>query len=610
MSWSDAHALLRTRVEGAADLIRAAAQVALPALPFHPPALRTIAATGIGSSGAHAALLAHCLIEHGVPARTVPLGAFVTPPQQRRAEALVVFSQGLSPNARLALTHLHAWAGVVVVTAAARDDPAMPRPERAAMAAVHDAGGVVVPLPGGIEHGTLVRVAGPLAGYALAFRLAAAIVRAAGRRAIHLDLEPALIAERMAATRAVAAVLRDPDPLAGRVAFLASGGYGALAGNLALKIEEGLFAPRPPVWDLLDFAHGPYQEIASQRITLLMLARRGAPLEDELLERLRTMLQPDRHRLVVLPATLPGAQALFEHEALLNELVLDAIARREVDQSYRPERAADQPLYGVAAPAPPPHEHPEPLTPRAAGLTSPELAGLVAGGRRTAVLPLGATEQHGPHLPLATDSLIAAALAERFCGRVAEAVAFPVLPFGCSAEHGAFAGTLSLAPETLQRLLVDMLQSLVPHGFDTAFIFSAHGGNFAALARAVPALAAAAPSLRIIACTDLDAVTAAWQRAAATAGIAADAAGHHAGELETSIALALCPEAVRRDRIEAGLRGVGADAQAIFYPDLRRHAANGVVGDPRSAAATRAAVYLEAWVDLLVAHYRRERARP
>src|SRR6185369_4026118 len=110
------------------------------------------------------------------------------------------------------------------------------------------------------------------------------------------------------------------------------------------------------------------------------------------------------------------------------------------------DRAEDQPLYAVAEPAA-----------KAAGtvsptrrvdalgrLTWPAIEAAIAAGRRAAVLPLGATEQHGPHLPCAADTMIADALAERFCARVDEAVQLPALPFGCSSEHRAFPGSVSL----------------------------------------------------------------------------------------------------------------------------------------------------------------------
>jgi creatinine amidohydrolase len=608
MSWRDAHRLLRERADRAADLVRAAAALALPPLPFAPRAVRAFVTTGLGSSAAHAKLLAHLLaVELGLPARWHPVGAFVAPPGDVERDVLIVFSTGLSPNARLALSSASAWRSIILVSGVAPDDAAAGAEKRAALAAVQGAGGVCIRAPGGVEVGALLRVATPLAGYAIAYRLAAAIGEAADVPVERLRLDVDRICARMAAVaQSDAASLAAADPFAGRVAFLASGGYGELAGNLALKVQEGLLAPRPPLWDLIGFAHGPFQEVWEQRLTFLLLKRQGATLEDELVSRLHHMLDANRHRLLTLRSELPGPLALFEHEALLNQLVLGAIAARRIDQARWPGRTRDQPLYAVDTPGLPARRHGTPALVRRSldGLTWPQLETLLAAGCRTAVLPLGATEQHGPHLPFATDAWIADALAERFCRRVPEAIRLPALPIGCSSEHADFPGTLSLHPDTLAAVLRDTLASLARHGFETVFIFSAHGGNFAALRAALPALEAAARPARLIAFTDLERLAEHWHQASLAAGITARAAGHHAGELETSILLGLRPEAVRRDALAPGLVDAGADPQAVFYPSLRTHSASGVVGDPRPASAARAERYLAAWVDVLVDRYR------
>ena len=95
-----------------------------------------------------------------------------------------------------------------------------------------------------------------------------------------------------------------------------------------------------------------------------------------------------------------------------------------------------------------------------AELTWPQVARALAEGATTVILPLGATEQHGPHLPLGTDTLRAEALAARLAERLPALVA-PVLPVGCSDEHGGFAGLLSLEAETLAAVIVDCARRMV-----------------------------------------------------------------------------------------------------------------------------------------------------
>ncbi|MGH7804454.1 MAG: creatininase family protein, partial [Candidatus Binatia bacterium] len=238
-------------------------------------------------------------------------------------------------------------------------------------------------------------------------------------------------------------------------------------------------------------------------------------------------------------------------------------------------------------------------------LAWPEVESAIAAGKTTLVVPLGATEQHGPHLPLDTDARIARELAARFCRHVPEAIAAPVVALGCSREHSAFPGTLSLETETLERLLRDLLAPLRGHGFRRAFVFSAHGGNVQALREMAPRLRSAVAPLEVTVFADLGELMPRLQAASARFGVSAEASGHHAGEFETSILLALEPDAVREARLAAGFTEPTDDPQSLFYPSLREHAPNGVVGDPRGADAARGETYLEAWVDELVAAYGR-----
>ena len=617
MTWHAAYSLLRERADCSAQLIREAAALTI-AVPFDPRSARSFVTTGVGSSGAAAKLLAHLLgAELGLAARFAHAGAFVTRPNACEGDVLIVFSTGLSPNARLALCDPQAWRSVIVVSAVAAGEPGVNADKLAALDAVRDAGGLAIQLPGGTEYGALLRVAAPIASYVVAWQLAAAIGHAAGRPAARFDTERVCARMQAAAAAGRSAAARG-DAFGGRIALLASGGYGELADNLALKIQEGLFLPAPPVWDLIGFAHGPFQEVCEQPLTLFMLQRHAAPLEDDLLARLRSMLDARCHRLLLLPAELPGPLALFEHEALLNELVLHAIEARQIDQGDWPGRERDRPLYEISQPAARAASRSSRSPDDAAtasdrvldAQTWPALGELIESGCRTAVLPLGATEQHGSHLPLSTDSVIAAALGERFCRRVGEAVCLPVLPIGCSSEHADFPGTVSLQPDTLRAVLRDVVASLARHGFETTVIISAHGGNYATLEGALPALRAAAHPMRVCAFTDLERIAAVWHAASAAAGIDAQSAGHHAGEFETSMLLALRPDLVRRGELAAGLLDVGADPQAIFYPNLRRHSPGGVVGDPRRAAAAHGERYLAAWVDALVDWYQREKNAP
>jgi creatinine amidohydrolase len=102
-------------------------------------------------------------------------------------------------------------------------------------------------------------------------------------------------------------------------------------------------------------------------------------------------------------------------------------------------------------------------------------------GRSTGIiLPIGSTEQHGPSGLIGTDALCAELIA-RAVGEGAEAVVAPTLNFGMAQHHMAFAGTMTLRPETMLAVLVDLLTSIAHHGFERCFVINGHGGNMATI---------------------------------------------------------------------------------------------------------------------------------
>ncbi len=229
-----------------------------------------------------------------------------------------------------------------------------------------------------------------------------------------------------------------------------------------------------------------------------------------------------------------------------------------------------------------------------AALSSPTVAQAVAVGITTVILPLGATEQHGPHLPLGTDTHRAEALARRLAERLPVLVA-PVIPVGCSDEHGGFAGLLSLEAETLAAVIVDCARRMVEWGIRRLAVLSAHGGNGRALALAEERLRRELPELALW-IPDASAVFAESVRAvAAREGIPFETVGLHAGEWETSELLRLCPEQVRMERAAPGYTGdMDAGLARLIAAGTRALAPTGVVGDPRPANADRGERYLAA----------------
>lgn len=236
-----------------------------------------------------------------------------------------------------------------------------------------------------------------------------------------------------------------------------------------------------------------------------------------------------------------------------------------------------------------------------ADYTWPEVEELIAKGVTTLLLMLGATEQHGPHLPLATDTLIAEALAQAVAARLGHTLIAPIVPLGASDEHLAFAGTLSLSKQTLAALIADVARSATTHGFTRLLVFSSHGGNYDAVGAGVAQARAAAQTLAVLAVTELDAALR-MSEATKLAEVPLAVAGLHAGEYETSQILHLRPDLARMERAEAGYSGdMHAVVPRLMQAGLRPVTPNGVLGDPTPALAERGARYIELQAQALAA---------
>jgi mycofactocin precursor peptide peptidase len=200
--------------------------------------------------------------------------------------------------------------------------------------------------------------------------------------------------------------------------------------------------------------------------------------------------------------------------------------------------------------------------------------------RQLLVVPVGSLEQHGPHLPLDTDTRIAVAVARRACQRRAGVALAPALPVGASGEHAAFPGTLSIGAEALTACLIELGRHASLH-WPALLLVNGHGGN-------VTAVEAAVGRLRYEGRACL-----AWH-AALPEGDA------HAGRSETSVMLALAPGAVRLDAAERGdVRPLGELLPLLRERGVRAVSANGVLGDPAGASAAEGQHLLARLVDSL-----------
>lgn len=181
------------------------------------------------------------------------------------------------------------------------------------------------------------------------------------------------------------------------------------------------------------------------------------------------------------------------------------------------------------------------------------------------VLPLGSTEQHGPHLPFDTDTAVAAELARRLCAARPGFVLAPALAYGASGEHEDFPGTLSLGREVLELAVLELGRS-AGRWAARLLVVNGHGGNLAPLTAAVGRLRAEGRDV------------AQWSPRL----VGGDA---HAGVSETSLMLALRPGAVGPDRT-AGPTGTLAELMPrLVAGGVRAVSPSGVLGDPAGASA-------------------------
>jgi creatinine amidohydrolase len=224
------------------------------------------------------------------------------------------------------------------------------------------------------------------------------------------------------------------------------------------------------------------------------------------------------------------------------------------------------------------------------------------------LIPTGAIEQHGPHLPLATDFLIA----EQLARAVAEAlpvpvVVAPVLAGGLSDHHLAFPGTVTLSRDVFGGWVDAQVAAFERMGIGRVAVFSAHGGNFAFLGELAARHAEHGGAARVIAYDDLLGFVEVMDEAARSLGLEAPETDVHAGALETSVALMAFPTLVRDfAEVEGYTTAEDGWMERIWRDGLDALAASGVLGDPRLATAEAGRAVFDALVRELAGWISRE----
>ncbi len=239
-------------------------------------------------------------------------------------------------------------------------------------------------------------------------------------------------------------------------------------------------------------------------------------------------------------------------------------------------------------------------------LTSAEI-GALDRDRTVVILPVGSVEQHGNHLPLGTDTMLAQAVSLAAADANGDAVVMPPPWYGFSAHHMRFPGSVTLRPETFMAVVEDMVAALVRHDFRRILIVNGHGGNSGLIDVLASTLGHAHyGAARIAALTyfTLAREPISKLRKSKPGGMG------HACEFETSMVQHIRPELVKIDRAETtypdpGSRYLTTDllgAQAIrLYHDFGDLSPTGTLGDPAYASPEAGKAFFAAVTDELVA---------
>ncbi|NCO15105.1 MAG: creatininase family protein [Thiomicrospira sp.] len=215
-------------------------------------------------------------------------------------------------------------------------------------------------------------------------------------------------------------------------------------------------------------------------------------------------------------------------------------------------------------------------------MTWEDISQLVDSGIDSALLPVGATEQHGPHLGCGMDSEIANQLAEKVSEQTQVAL-LPTLPYGCSIGHSKrWPGTLALQPKTLIDVVKDIGDWVHASGFKRLFILNSHVSNFAPLRCALEMLRAEHDGFMVAL------INSATVSERVKARHFEDAEDWHANEAETALMMALAPQLVREDKLQNS-DDPDRTQDCVFSHPVNRTSLNGVTGSPSLATVEKGA---------------------
>ena len=303
--------------------------------------------TGTGSSESHARYFCTLINLYTDRAATyLPLSSFLNPSREPlRDKTLVVFSQGLSPNAQIALRRHRDFRHTVVFTATSPISArAAGREDRANLLTdLVEHGADLIAFPLAEEYTTLIRFVGPACGYLACLQFAASLPGCGFAPPRPNQILP--LFDLAPPPDLVTAIREHPERFAQGFNLVSAAPISDFAQNLACKFMEGLFWSCPTVSDFLQFAHGPFQQVTAHPRAVVLL-QGELPAEAELVRRSRDMLRSVGLDVYVLHVPAGMLFSIFGFEHLFNRLVYGAMVDLGIDQVNWPGKGRDDLLYG------------------------------------------------------------------------------------------------------------------------------------------------------------------------------------------------------------------------------------------------------------------------
>jgi len=242
-----------------------------------------------------------------------------------------------------------------------------------------------------------------------------------------------------------------------------------------------------------------------------------------------------------------------------------------------------------------------------AGKTYTEITELGEEEGSIVIVPVGSIEQHGFHLPVATDTILADAAAHGGASDVAQNIPIVVTPpiwSGLSSHHMPFGGTLTLEFKNMLHLVTDIGEAALDNGFDAILLLNGHGGNMALISAAINAIGSDHQDIEILGLSYFYLLAPYIEelRDSNSGGIM------HGGEMETSLMLHLRPDLVDEEALETNyadrkydllLEDIYGSGPLGMYSTFADHSETGIIGDPETASAEKGAAMYEAISDEL-----------